>query len=75
MQKMGRVGFGPYKGVGRAKIGDDNTNDRILPKLLKIASLRLKIAKPYLLYPYTPIPWKLKSVSILLIIFITHGHF
>ena len=46
------VGFEAYKCIGRAKKnGDDITYDGILPKLLKIATLPLKIAHPYLLAP------------------------
>ena len=42
--RAGDRGFGP-------KIGYDITDDIILPKLLKLATLPLKIAHPHLLAP------------------------
>ena len=68
-----RLGSGrAVRGHNYEKMGYNITIDRILPRVLKIATLPPKIAHPYPLTP--PIPWKLETLPFLLLIFIIHIH-
>ena len=53
--------MGPTKGLEGLKTGRDIIDDRILPKLLKIAILPPKIAHPYLLEVRKPTPTHLNT--------------